>query len=799
MSFNETNQWLKDSAYEWYALPRVRIDSAYAADYSHINEEVCKIVFTGWGGNVEAEFVLKVSSFKKDFSTSYNGNYMESFYDGDILKYLTIEQSKLRNFTQKDSVFDWSALCKCDIKVYWSGKCDMWIDRVRIENRPAHQYLTLKEGWLYEKMKKEIEWSGRNYSSGNPIPNYFYFEECQMSHFPMISALNKQIMDSTGNKNELVVWLNYDLFKAHVPNCWQYQFSADMLKTYLYDDFGIKTLVMGAYSLEGFELPDGRSSYHPNSLSTASYNKYSGVLSYPASPGEYDNWLQDNTDNKIGGTGLIYMDKRIDELSRKGFKIIDCVQAHGWHSVSHKLKEPTNQELEFQACLALSYNAKGIIYFSYTSTRENDTVYGLCITNYPDLSLRTNVYGQSKLEGISSLNTKLIKWGPHVLNFNPDETKTCIYRNQTERSNFLNSTYFSVITTYFSSPYSQCYEITPSTSSEPQTRTYIQATTFKKLNEQNTNYFMILNRRCTPGDDDCSGRRYVAIDLDSLSSEFSGFNNWQIIDLGNDSLITTFDSRKRNAISLGKYKPGEGKLYKIIPSIPNGGTLVADETISGNVNCNGMIYNGGHNITISPNAVVTFSDSAGIEMNVGSFVSNVNADNIEPVTLTGKTSSTFWKGITLIGCDSIGVYNTNISNIKANDTAKAFSIINSYKVNFRRNTINANSNSGGIQAVYNSFSDNLIVFNVRECNFNMNQSGYSAISVLSNASVTLPIVTEWCLFNSQNDTSNAILFNEVTGGAIKNNTFTNFGKSVVLMYSTTDLYGNTILGKDNSQ
>ncbi|MFZ4591797.1 MAG: hypothetical protein ACOYN6_12415, partial [Ignavibacteria bacterium] len=197
---------------------------------------------------------------------------------------------------------------------------------------------------------------------------------------------------------------------------------------------------------------------------------------------------------------------------------------------------------------------------------------------------------------------------------------------------------------------------------------------------------MILNRRCTPGDDDCSGRRYVAIDLDSLSSEFSGFNNWQIIDLGNDSLITTFDSRKRNAISLGKYKPGEGKLYKIIPSIPNGGTLVADETISGNVNCNGMIYNGGHNITISPNAVVIFSENAGIEMNGGSFVSNVNADNVEPVTLTGKTSSTFWKGITLIGCDSIGVYNTNISDIKANDTAKAFSIINSYKVNFRRNT-----------------------------------------------------------------------------------------------------------------
>ncbi|MFZ4591796.1 MAG: hypothetical protein ACOYN6_12410 [Ignavibacteria bacterium] len=415
LSFIQTNDWMKDNAYEWYIMPKIRIDSAFASNLSNDTVIVCKFVLRGWKGNIVKEIPLIVKNFKNNYNL-YDGSYKEMYNYITGQTKLEIRKGEIDScfVNPAGNPFDWdNEINKTDIEVYWSGKCDMWIDRVRIENRPAHQYLTLKEGWLYEKMNKEIEWSRQNYNSQNPIPNYFYFEECQMSHFPMISALNKQIMDSTGNKNELVVWLNYDLFKAHVPNCWQYQFSADMLKTYLYNDFGIKTLVMGAYSLEGFELPDvNRSSYHPNSLSTASYNKYSGVLSYPASPGEYDNWLQDNTDNKIGGTGLIYIDKRIDELSRKGFKIIDCVQAHGWHSVSHKLKEPTNQELEFQACLALSYNAKGIIYFSYTSTRENDTVYGLCITNYPDLSLRTNVYGQSKLEGISSLNTKLIKWGP---------------------------------------------------------------------------------------------------------------------------------------------------------------------------------------------------------------------------------------------------------------------------------------------------------------------------------------------------------------------------------------------------
>lgn len=31
MSFNKTNRWLQDKEYDWYILPRIRIDSAYAA------------------------------------------------------------------------------------------------------------------------------------------------------------------------------------------------------------------------------------------------------------------------------------------------------------------------------------------------------------------------------------------------------------------------------------------------------------------------------------------------------------------------------------------------------------------------------------------------------------------------------------------------------------------------------------------------------------------------------------------------------------------------------------------------
>ena len=251
MSFSQVNNgWLRDSTYDWYVLPRIRIDSAYAADVNHNNDTICKIIITGWKGNIEEEYYLKVRNFKDNDNGIYNGNYMESFYDNNYnLKYLKLDKSKLKNFYDSTiGVFDWSKECKCDIKIYWSGLCDMWIDRVRIENFPAHQYLTLKESRWINKVNSEIFWAGSNYNQSNPKPNYFYFEECQMSHFPAISTLNQQIMNATQNKNTLIIWLNYDLFKAHVPYCWDYQFDSEMLKKYLYDDYGLRTIMTDSYA-----------------------------------------------------------------------------------------------------------------------------------------------------------------------------------------------------------------------------------------------------------------------------------------------------------------------------------------------------------------------------------------------------------------------------------------------------------------------------------------------------------------------------------------------------------------------
>ena len=84
--------------------------------------------------------------------------------------------------------------------------------------------------------------------------------------------------------------------------------------------------------------------------------------------------------------------------------------------------------------------------------------------------------------------------------FDPQHTKSCVYRLSDERNQFTANSYFDEVRTELQNPQTQCAEIVPNTSYENPNNTYVQAATFKPINEPFTNYFMILNRRCSPGD-----------------------------------------------------------------------------------------------------------------------------------------------------------------------------------------------------------------------------------------------------------------------------------------------------------
>ncbi len=671
MSFNNVNPWMRDDEYNWYVLPKIKIDPYFASGTEHNNDVVCRIKVTGWDGTIQEEFDLMVKNFK-DENGQYNGSYMESFYlnDQSFLSYLKIDKSKLQNFTSTDPdefIFDWvNVSCGCDIKIYWTGVCDMWIDRVRIENEPAHQFMTLNDSWhneLIDKLETEIDWAQEQYNTSNPIPNYFYFEEAAFSHFPAIKELNNRIRTRTGNTNEMVIWLNYELFNVHVPYYYQNNwFGADKLLQYLHHDFGLNTIVMGSYALQGFTSGSGIS-YHPTTLTTSGYNVNANIFSFPASPGFYDTHLQLQLDNiYASGTSLTYVYKLMSELSKSGMRIINCPQAHSWYNeIHHILKEPSNEEIELQACLALTYNAKGIMYFCYDS---DPFWHAFGIIN-SDGSKRTNsAYGQNKYEGIKSIDIKLSKWAPYVMLFDPQHTKSCVYRLSDERNQFTANSYFDEVRTELQNPQTQCAEIVPNTSYENPNNTYVQAATFKPINEPFTNYFMLLNRRCSPGDDDCSGRRFVKVVFSSdNTNELDGFNNWKIIDLEDNSVVTTFDKRISNIISLGKFKPAQGKLYKLVPVMVDGGTFVCDElVVATTVNCNGIVNTGGYNLNIpaiNGLTTISFSQNGTIQgYNGTDFLIGGN----NQVVLKAQNGNK-WRGISVNNYSNADVFNAIFQDI----------------------------------------------------------------------------------------------------------------------------------------
>lgn len=585
LSYNvAANPWCNADAYDWFIMPRIRIDNSFAMMQENKETEVCRIMLYGWNGELVRETSVKVKNFINPETGLYDGSFLEDYFFLDGETNLNISKELIKKHFSPNPAYmamNWDAPCQVDIRVLWSGKCNMWIDRIRLENEPARRYMTLKENDLIEKVNAEADRSILNYNPSYPVPNYFYFEECTLNHFPAIKALNKQIMSRTNNRNSLIIWLNNYQINAQIPYFWKNLMTASKIYKLVAEECGIPAMVVGWYGLEGWSKQEQleRISYHPNTFTMEGFDAGKGIISYPEIPWKYDSWLQNRFDSDLSASfNLIQVYRIMDSLSRKGMRIISCPQAHSFFMPGGPLKEPTNEEIEVQTCLAISYNTKGVMYFSYNSFGEfsakSDWSSGIINT---DGSTRTNsVYGQNKFEKIKELNSKLNKWGPYVMQFIPIETRSCIVRNKNERSDFFKNTYFEDVVSYKPFRNETCPSDNPGGVSpqnlnfECLSERYIQAASFKT--SDGSKFFMILNRRCSPyinnaNEDNAGGRRYMRIKLDANSPDFTGHNKWKIVDLETGNAILTFNKSNSEFLELGWFLPGEGKLFRILPAI----------------------------------------------------------------------------------------------------------------------------------------------------------------------------------------------------------------------------------------
>ncbi len=187
------------------------------------------------------------------------------------------------------------------------------------------------------------------------------------------------------------------------------------------------------------------------------------------------------------------------------------------------------------------------------------------LNNY-DSPRYTNVYGQSKWEKVCSINKKLKRWIPYLKKFSFLETKSFIYRTEKQKLNV--ETYIKAIKTFAPVGISESSNDITKLVPEKINNSFIQASIFKIPEEQNINYFMIVNRRCSPFINNLSynsvgGRRMISINFDS--NKLQDFNKWKLIDVYDNSIVAEFSKSSIKEITLGAFNPGEGKLYKLLP------------------------------------------------------------------------------------------------------------------------------------------------------------------------------------------------------------------------------------------
>ena len=208
--------YLGDRFSSWYIMPRIRIDSAFANDPSKQETEVCRIVITNWDGDSLTQ-VLKVKNFKQSDDSIYKGEYISDYFSrpNSEINNLTIPASDWFNQSQPDPHGHDDG--QIDFKVYWYDKCDMWIDRIRVENEQARQLMTEPFQPYLTQLKYEIEeiaLAMRRSINTNYEPYKFYLEEFEMNHLPSIGYVNKMIKELTHDSMSLMVNYNYDLVRS---------------------------------------------------------------------------------------------------------------------------------------------------------------------------------------------------------------------------------------------------------------------------------------------------------------------------------------------------------------------------------------------------------------------------------------------------------------------------------------------------------------------------------------------------------------------------------------------------------
>ncbi|HCN36619.1 MAG TPA: hypothetical protein DIS94_02765 [Bacteroidetes bacterium] len=827
---NKHSTWGKyavDSIYNWYVKPKIRIDSNIVDNYPDL--QICKIEVL----NANGDLLKIIPIYSRNFlsNNNYNGIYLEEFTFAQFDTNLIIDKVNDGIFNP-DSIVLWDTSCKVDFRVWWSGNCDMWIDYVKVENEIAHD---LFRGYYESQPPQGNPWLLWELDSiaaqyQNQIIQ-FYIEEFEFNQIPCMKYINDRIKQRYNGRMSLVFDLNISTFSIHRHNIATTNvFNLDYIQRNLYDKINTDIITSFCYPFWGADCSTpptklNGAHYIPNTLPNCSAggcdcDEDEGFIGFPAAPTFYEDALQYELNTP---TNMLSIDadfnnamKRVDTLTKNSGKpAFYLIQTHLWNSDHHMRREPTNEEISMTTNVALTYGVKGLLYFIYSSygdyAKQHTDYYfrGYLDVNNTGGTVTDkriyNVYGQDKWAATKNINEEIKKIGSHLVEFNNSDRKSYIYHLENERNEANTNSIINQIKTYKQDINHTDEEISISENSipDPTDKTYIQFATFKKNeNENNTHYFMLVNRRCSPyvgnnSVDNIGGRRLISTKFNS--NKLNNFNNWKIIDVSDSSVIKTFNKNSNQEISFGFFQPGEGRLYKLAPVMQEGGTLVTDEEFGGlEFNCEGNVYNNGFNMTIGTNTIINFAYNTKIEMTGGNFICNSGTE--VGVNYFRGLNNEKWEGLKFTGCPVVNIQATEFDDLISpghpDDFNFALKFVDCEYMLLRYNFFSGTNTSPRVGAVsidylYEPNWENqaLDIFgNVFDY-----QSLVSPVIRISNYAFTQsPVLMRFNHFKGNNNSNNAVFLNNVTGGVIRNNKIEGFQNGIHSAVSYIDFFSNEV-------
>jgi hypothetical protein len=557
----------QDDKGTWHIKPEMRIP-ANMPD----NIPVVRIETISFSGKIAKQVVLNTQNFKNN--GEYAGKYTDTYsgMQGDALEIRGDDANPSSlNYGRNDLWWEWDDNCKTDFRVFWYGKCEVWFDRMVVDDNTANELFDLKNrDWINERIRQEA-----GVFSGKTENNFLFTDEILISQYPCIKFVLDELRKYNENIKVSMAVTNYLQVRGLKNDDLGYRVFLDSLRP----DF-LQADHHGFYTdkdNKGLMIPSVFSSTDEKVPPEWFANKQ-----------DYNDNLQknilgsgENRINKNETGSLIYeIEKTRNNIIkfRPSTVFIMQPQIHGWifaDTVTGKyrdgLREPTNEEIQVQAAISLARGAEGICWFVYNSHiwktasgRPHHYMTGM-LNPDDDTSKRIiNLYGQNKWQYVSEMNAKLLKWKDVLENSVP--VRSFSIHNEGENHYFIGG-----MKSYYRNqnpPYAFA-------ESNPDDVKYWEAGFFNPLDvSDKSRYVLIVNRRCIPE------VRTGAGDIRMLKLKFNGemlegADKWSLKDVnsGQEIIFNKNISEDGGYIflgntegSIGYFLPGEGKLLKLTPA-----------------------------------------------------------------------------------------------------------------------------------------------------------------------------------------------------------------------------------------